>query len=252
MGDSVEQARIDLATAFRWGVRLGFSEGVNGGHFSLMLPGAEDRYLTIPNGLHWAEARPDNLIVVDFDGRTVAGEGEVERASFHIHTQLHRARPDARCILHSHCPYAVSLSMLADGQLRNFGQQSLRFHGMVAYYVEHQGVAHSDDVAGAMVAALGDKRVLMLAHHGVIVVGRSVAQAFDDLYFLERACQNQMMAYWTGRELREIPRPIADRAIAQYEGQRFNCDLHFEALKRMLAAEDRAFAPPRPGSWAAA
>jgi ribulose-5-phosphate 4-epimerase/fuculose-1-phosphate aldolase len=241
MGGPIEQARIDLATAFRWGARLGFSEGVNGGHFSLMLPGSDDRYLTIPNGLHWAEARPDNLIVVDLEGRTLEGRGEVERASFYIHTNLHRARPDARCILHSHCPYAVSLSMLADGRLRNYGQQSLRLHGMIAYYVEHEGVAHSDDVAGAMVAALGDKRVLMLAHHGVIVVGPSVAHAFDDLYFLERACQNQMMAYWTGRELREIPLAVADRAIRQYEGQRFNCDLHLAALTRMLAAEDPAF-----------
>lgn len=244
MNEQTHQARIDLATAFRWGARLNLSEGVNGGHFSLIVPGTEDRYLTIANGIHWAEARPDNLIVVDFNGRTLEGKGEVERASFYIHTNLHRARPDARCILHSHCPYAVALSMHSDGRLRNFGQQALRFHGMVAYYDEHEGVAHSDDVANAMVKALGNQRVLMLAHHGVIVVGETVARAFDDLYFFERACMNQMMAYGSGRELREIPQAIADRAIRQYEGQRFNCDLHFEALKRMLATEDPAFARP--------
>ncbi|NIV32025.1 MAG: hypothetical protein GWN58_21840, partial [Anaerolineae bacterium] len=107
---STEQARLDIAAAHRLGARLGFNEGFNGGHFTLMAPQRQDLVFTIANGTHWEEVRPDNVIAIDMDGNTVEGIGQVERSAFHIHSALHRARPDLRCYLHAHLPYATALS----------------------------------------------------------------------------------------------------------------------------------------------
>jgi ribulose-5-phosphate 4-epimerase/fuculose-1-phosphate aldolase len=243
---TIHEARIDIAALHRWGAKLGFSEGVNGGHLSLMVPGRDDAFLTIPNGLHWAEAAPDNLIMVNFRGETIEGRGKVERALFHIHTRLHMARSEARCILHSHCPWAVSLSLLEDGRVKHYGQQTLRFYDRIAYYDEFNALAHGDEEADRMAASLGDKAVLFLANHGVIVCGPTAGQAFDDLYYLERACQTQVLAMQTGAELKPIPEEMARLAVQQYGGQRENCELHWAALKRLLAAEDSRFAAPLP------
>ena len=99
MNYGIEQARLDIAAAHRLGARFQFNEGFNGGHFTLMAPGYSDRILTIPNGLHWEEVRPDALILIDLAGDTVEGEGGVERSAFHIHSALHLRRPDLRCFL---------------------------------------------------------------------------------------------------------------------------------------------------------
>ena len=234
-------ARIDLATAFRWGARMGMNEGVNGGHLSYAPPGHDDSFLAIPNGVHWAEATPGNLILVDHRGNTLEGRGTIERSNLHIHAALHRARPDARCVLHAHMPFSTALSIIKGGRLEPIGQQSLRFYGRVAYYDEFNALAHSDTEGDRMAEAIGDKAVLFLQSHGVIVTGPTVGEAFDDLYYLERACMNQVHAMSSGAELHRIPDEMAALAVRQYMGQRENSELHFESLKRMLAAEDPRF-----------
>ena len=98
MGYTILQARYDIAAAHRLGARMGLNEGFNGGHFSLMVPGRNDLLLTVANGTHWEEACPDNVITVDMKGNTVEGAGQIERSAFHIHSALHRARPDLRCL----------------------------------------------------------------------------------------------------------------------------------------------------------
>ena len=121
MSYDLRQARIDIAAVHRIAARMGFNEGFNGGHFTLMAPGRSELILTIPNGLHWEEVRPDNVIAIDIEGNTLEGEGEVERSAFHIHGALHRARPDLRCFLHAHTTYGVALSMLEDNRLKPYG-----------------------------------------------------------------------------------------------------------------------------------
>jgi len=246
MSIDLRAARLDIATAFRWGARMGLNEGVNGGHFSYAPPGMDDRFLAIPNGLHWAEVTPDNLILVDHHGTTLEGAGRIERSNLHIHAGIHRIRPDARCVLHAHMPFSTALSIVKGARLEPIGQQSLRFHGRVAYYDEFNALAHSDDEGERMGRALADKAVLFLQSHGVIVTGPTVGQAFDDLYYLERACMNQVHAMSTGAELHRIPREMAELAVRQYMGQRENSELHFASLKRMLAAEDTRFRESRP------
>ena len=218
MGYTILQARYDIAAAHRLGARLGLNEGFNGGHLSLMVPGRNDLLLTVANGTHWEEACPDNVITVDMKGNTVEGAGQIERSAFHIHSALHRARPDLRCLMHAHTPYTTALSMLKDNRLKTYGQQSLRFYSKCAYYDHYGALAHAGDEGDRMAAALGQQRsVLFLAQHGVITGGPTVGRAFHDLYYLERACMNQVMAMSTNQPLREVPEEMALKGEQQYE-----------------------------------
>jgi len=249
---TLQQARVDIAAAHRLGARMGFNEGFNGGHFTLMAPERRDLVLTIANGTHWEEVRPDNVIAIDMDGITVEGAGQVERSAFHIHSGLHRARADLRCFLHAHLTYATALSMLKDNRLKPYGQQALRFHSKCAYYDHYGALAHAGEEGERMAAALGDRcSVLFLGQHGVITGGPTVGQAFHDLYYLERACMNQVMALWTHQPLREVPEEMALEAERQYDSQRSEAELHFASLKRVLAAADPAFVDPARASAAA-
>lgn len=245
MSYTLQQATLDIAAAHRLAARMGFNEGFNGGHFTLMAPGRRDRVLTIANGIHWEEVRPDKVITIDMSGNTVEGTGQVERSAFHIHSGLHRARPDLHCFLHAHLTYATALSMLVDNRLKAYGQQALRFHSKCAYYDHYGALAHQGEEGERMAAALGERcSVLFLGQHGVIVGGPTVSQAFHDLYYLERACMNQVMALWTQQPLREVPAEMAAKAEQQYDSQRSEAELHFASLKRVLAGEDAAFAEP--------
>lgn len=240
---TMQQARYDIAAAHRLGARMGLNEGFNGGHFTLMAPGRHDLVLTIANGTHWAEVRPDNVIAVDLDGNTVEGAGHIERSAFHIHSALHRARPDLRCFMHAHSPYATALSMLEDNRLKTYAQQALRFYTKCAYYDHYGALAHSGDEGERMAAVLGPSRsIVFLGQHGVITGGPTVGRAFHDLYYLERACMNQVMAVSMNRPLREVPDEMAIKAEQQYDSQRDEAELHFASLKRVLAAEVAAFA----------
>lgn len=231
------QARLDLAAALRWAARLGLNEGVCN-HFSLEVPGAADHYLVNPHALHWDEIRASDLIVVDGEGRHIEGHHSIEPTAFFIHSRLHRARPDAKCVLHTHMPYATALTSVEGGRLEPCIQSALRFYDVCAYDSDHggyNGLALADEEGDRMARALGDKRVLFLENHGIIVVGPNVAAAFDDLYYLERAAQAQVLAMSTGRKLKLVGGNTA-RAVQQ----QIERDIpvyshnHFEALKRLL------------------
>jgi ribulose-5-phosphate 4-epimerase/fuculose-1-phosphate aldolase len=238
--DTVRQARIDLAAALRMAVRLGMHEGICN-HFSLMLPGA-DCFLLNPYGPHWSEIRASDLLVVDDNGKVLEGEGEAEATAFYIHSRIHRANPRAACVLHTHMPYATALTMIEDGALAWAGQTALPFYDDVAYDRVYEGLVLDSSEGDRITAALGDKRVLFLANHGVIVIGRSIAEAFNDLYYLERACQAQVIAMSTGRKLIEVPRAIAESFNANTTEWSRMGKLHFESLKRLLDRSEPDYA----------
>src|SRR5215469_7973831 len=110
-GDLLATARRELAAAFRWAARMGFHEGACN-HFSLKVPGREDRYLINPHGRHFSEIKASDLAMLDADGNMVAGKYPVEPTAFFIHSRIHRANKDAKCVLHTHMPYATVLTML--------------------------------------------------------------------------------------------------------------------------------------------
>jgi len=136
--------------------------------------------------------------------------------------------------------------MLEDNRLKPYGQQALRFHTKCAYYDHYNALAHQGDEGERMAAALGNRcSLLFLGQHGVITGGPTVGQAFHDLYYLERACMNQVMALWTGQPLRQVPEEMAVKAEQQYDSQRSEAELHFASLKRLLARDDGSFAESR-------
>jgi ribulose-5-phosphate 4-epimerase/fuculose-1-phosphate aldolase len=230
--DLVHAARSDLAAAYRWAVRLGLSEGIDN-HFTVVVPGSSDRFFVNEFGLHWSEVRAGNLLMVDFRGALLEGVGSPDPTAFHIHSCIHRRIPEARCILHTHMPYATALTALENGRLEMCVQTSLLLHDLVAYDDDYCGLALDEVEGERMARILGSKRVLFLGNHGVVVTGRSVEDAFDLLYYLERACQVQVLAMSTGRKLRLIPNDTVQHTLAQLKGASVT-KTHFAALKRML------------------
>jgi ribulose-5-phosphate 4-epimerase/fuculose-1-phosphate aldolase len=232
-----KQARIDLAACHRLAAHFGFNEGIDN-HLTMLVPGCNDRFYLAPFGLLWSEVKASDLLELDFHGRIVAGRGLVEDTALYIHLSVHRLAPHARCVLHTHMPYASALGMLADPQLAMASQNALGFSGDIAY-ADYHGLAFDYTEGERLARALGDKSVLMLRNHGVLVVAASAAHAFERLYFLERACQAQVLALSTGRPLHILPEPIVAATRAQFRsgdkvGSEDRTELHFAALKRML------------------
>jgi ribulose-5-phosphate 4-epimerase/fuculose-1-phosphate aldolase len=240
------QARIDLAACHRLAVHFGLQEGIDN-HLTLMLPGYNDRFLLAPFGLHWSEVRASDFMVIDFSGRRIAGEGPIEDTALFIHLPVHRLKARARCALHSHMPYATALAMLENPRLEMAGQSALGFYDEIEYACDYNGLAFDATEGERLAAALGEKAVLFMRNHGVLVVGENVAQAFERMYFLERACQAQVLALSTGRALRQIPEAVVRTTAGQFktgadvEGQS-RSELHFAALKRMLDRREPDYA----------
>jgi len=234
----VEQAaRIDLAAAFRLAVRLDLHEGVCN-HFTVMLADGK-RFLLNRYGLHWSEVTAGNLLALDAGGRVLAGEGEYEKTAFYIHSRIHLANPHAACVLHTHMPYATSLTLLEGGRLEMVEQNALRFHDDIAYDDEYNGLVVDNAEGDRLARALGTKRVMFLANHGVIVVGPSIAEAFDLLYYLERACRLQVLARMMGGKLRPVRPEIVNAAsrMMREDAPKY-AGAHFTALKRILDREE--------------
>ena len=147
----------------------------------------------------------------------LAGDGEVEASALYIHGRMHVGRPDVRCILHTHMPYATALTSIEGGRLEPINQNALRFSGRIAYDDDYGGLALDAAEGDRLAAVLGSQRILFMANHGVITTGRTVAAAFDDLYYLERACQNQVLAMSTGRPLKHVRADEVERTRAEFD-----------------------------------
>jgi ribulose-5-phosphate 4-epimerase/fuculose-1-phosphate aldolase len=205
---------------------------------TLMVPGYSDRFLLAPFGLHWSEVRASDFMVIDFSGKIVRGHGSIEPTALYIHSPVHRLAK-ARCVLHTHMPHATALTMLENPRLEMAVQSALGFYDDIAYDSLYNGLAYDHTEGERMAAVLGKRAVLMLSNHGVLVVGATVPQAFERLYFLERAAQAQILALSTGRTVKPVPEATVRSTLEQFSSGasvdgRDRSDLHFEALKRML------------------
>lgn len=229
--------RVDLAAAFHLAVANNLHESI-ANHFSAVLPDNR-HFLVNPFGLHFSEISASNLIVCDFNGNVVRGEGEPAASAHHIHAPIHRLIPKARVLMHTHQPYATALSMIKNGRIEWALQTACRFYGRVAYDTDYDGVALSDTVGERMAGILGDAEVLFLGNHGVMTAAPTVAQAIDDLYFIERVAQTQILAMGTGQPLVQLAPEMIQKVAEQTRHERFELgyiDRHFEAQKRLLDA----------------
>lgn len=233
--------REQLALAFRLAERFGLHEGICN-HFSVQLDGDEERYLINPYGVHWSQMQADSLLLVDGEGNILKGDGEVEDSALFIHVAAHRANPRHKAVLHTHMPYATTLTMLEGeaAQLPMSHQTATRFYGRIAYESNFGGLAH-DAEEGARISAESSRSkdidVLFLAHHGVVVNGSSVAMAFDDLYYLERACRQHVFAMQTGATIKNIPADVIKQTSEQFKSHiEFYAQRHFDALANVLKA----------------
>ena len=237
----VAAARVDLAAAFRLAVRLDLHEGVCN-HFSYMIPGQMRdgvRFLLNRYGLHWSEVSASNLLMLDAEGRVLQGGGEFEKTAFYIHSRIHLTNPTAACVLHTHMPYATALTLIENGRLEMVEQNALRFHDDIAYDETYNGLVVDDAEGDRLARALGRKRVMFLANHGVIVIGPSIAEAFDLLYYLERACRLQVLAKSMGGKLRPVrPEVVRETYRLLLADAPKYAGAHFSALKRILDREE--------------
>src|SRR3569833_1292808 len=237
VNDPVTQARLDLTTALRTAARHGANEGVCN-HFSMAVPGRNELVLVYPQGLHWSEITPADLVMADGEGNVIEGKYPVEASACFIHARIHQGNPRAQVVLHTHMPYATALTSIVDGRIEMCTQNAFRFWNRIAYAEQYGGVALSNDEGDRMCRALGDKDILFLRNHGVIVTGGSVAQAYDDLYYLERTAMVQVLAMQTGRPLHNIDDGLAEHTARQIAGEAQQAFLHFDSLKRLLDRDE--------------
>lgn len=234
--DAIRLARIHLAAANRLAVHDQLEEGIDN-HFTMMVPGQENRYLVLPFGLHWSEARASDLIVFDEGGQVLEGEGELELSAFCIHAPLHRVT-GAKVVLHTHQTWALALNMLDDNRLLPCSQTAAFLTKDIGYDNDYAGLAAELSEGERLAALLGDKKILFMKNHGVLVVGDTVAQAYRRLYKLERVCRAQVLAMSTGQPLSVLDDSLVDKVAApnpnnshsQAERER----LYFEAMMRVL------------------
>jgi ribulose-5-phosphate 4-epimerase/fuculose-1-phosphate aldolase len=230
---AIAQLRADLALALRAAARHGLAEGVCN-HFSVELPDGSNRFLLNPRGLLWSEVGADDIVMIDVQGRKLAGRHEVEPTAMFIHCAIHRIAGKA-CVLHTHMPYATALTLTADRALdTTLSQTAMRFHGRLAIDPHYNGLALDTTEGERIARAMQAADVVFLGNHGVVVCGSRMDHAYDDLYYLERACAAQVMAQSTGRPLMPVAPAVAERVAQQTLDERLQSELFFEALRRTV------------------
>ena len=246
MVPDLQTLRTDLAAALRWAVRYNLHEGVDN-HFSVAVSNTDsasksDRFLINPYGWHWSEITASSLVLCDVEGTVMEGDNAVETTAFCIHAPIHNLVPNATVVLHTHMPYATALTLLEDGELSMCEQNALLFKDRIAYDDGYTGLALDVAEGERLAGVIGNHSVLMMASHGVVVTGATVAEAFTMLYYLERAAMFQVLARSTGGKLRTIADAVQDRTADQLTGEvPALSDRHFTALRRILDREEPAY-----------
>ena len=235
--------RVDLAAAFRWTARLNMHEAV-ANHFSLATNASGTEFLINPNARHFARLTASDMVLIDADDPTTMDRPDApDPTAWGLHGSIHRARPHARCVMHVHSIHATVLASLADSSLPAIDQNSAMFHNRHIVDDHYGGMAFGDE--GARCAALlTDPRVkvMIMGNHGVLVIGDTVADTFNRLYYFERASETYIRALQTGQPLRILPEAIAEKTAREWEDYPAGADAHLSELKAMLDAEGSNYA----------
>ena len=237
------QERIDLAAAFRWTARLDLHESV-ANHFSLAVSDDGARFLMNPKQVHFSRITASSLLLLDArDPQALERPDAPDATAWGLHGAVHRLCPHARCAMHVHSPYSTVLACLEDPMLPPLDQNAAMFHGRIAVDPDYGGLA-LDAEAERACAALADpsKNVLIMGNHGIMVVGRTVAETFNLLYHFERAARVYIMALQTGRPLRILDERVAAKTAAELADYGDFAENHLAELKAILDEEGSDYA----------
>lgn len=237
------QERVDLAAAFRWTARLGMHEAV-ANHFSLAINESGTRFLMNPNQMHFARIKASDLIIVDAQNpETLEGPDAPDPTAWGLHGGLHRLCPHARCAMHVHSIHATVLAALADSRLPPIDQNCATFFNRYVIDEHYGGLAFEDE--GARCARLFSdprKKVMIMGNHGVLIIGQTVAETFNRLYYFERAAETYIRALQTGRPLRILADEIAEKTAQELETYPEQDERHLAELKALLDEEGSNYA----------
>lgn len=230
--------RQDLAAAFRLCHMFGWSESV-GNHFSAAISEDGRKFLLNPCWQHFDTIRASDLLALDADDTDVMNwPSAPDPSAWAVHGTLHRELPRARVILHCHSPYATALACLQDPTLLPIDNNTARFFERVGYDLEFGGISDTIAEGEHLVNAFGDKSVLVMGNHGVTIIGATVADAFEDLYFFEKAAQTMILALSSGRSLSILSDEVARNTANGWQTYHGMGQQHFDYLKTVLDRQD--------------
>ena len=235
------QARVDLAAAYRLVALYGWDDLIFT-HISARVPESDHHFLINPYGMMFDEITASSLVKIDLNGNKVSESPYfINPAGFTIHSAVHAAREDAQCVMHLHTDHGIAVSAQKDGLLP-LSQQAMFVLGSLAYH-DYEGLALNDEEKPRLVADMGNKLFLILRNHGLLTVGRTTAEAFLNMFLLERACKIQIFAQSGGGELAGIPAPIMDRVSEQMNAVTLGqgASLTWPGLLRKLDRIDGSF-----------
>ncbi|UWQ06107.1 class II aldolase and adducin N-terminal domain-containing protein [Aliiroseovarius crassostreae] len=237
------QERVDLAAAFRWTARLNFHEAV-ANHFSLAVNAEGTQFLMNPNQRHFARIKASDLLLLDaMDPTTMERPDAPDPTAWGLHGSIHRLCPHARCVMHVHSIHATVLASLADSNLPPIDQNTATFYNRYVIDEGFGGLAFEEE--GTRCAAmLSDPKVktMIMGNHGVLVIGDSVADTFNRLYYFERAAETYIRALQTGQKLRILSDDIAEKTARELENYPGQATRHLQELKAILEEEGSDFA----------
>jgi ribulose-5-phosphate 4-epimerase/fuculose-1-phosphate aldolase len=228
------EARVELAACLQLAALHGMEEGICN-HFSATVPGHDGLFFVNPFGYAFEEVTASDLLVCDFAGNVLDGHGTPEATAFYIHARLHQQQPRIKAAFHTHMPNATALCLLQGPPLLWLGQTALKFYGRTAVDEDYNGLALDNREGQRIAAALGDADILFLKNHGVMVAAPTIAEAWDDVYYLERAAQVQLKAMASGRPLKPIDPAVAQLAYEQMRaGDPASARAHLDSAMRRL------------------
>jgi len=239
---SEAEIRQELAVCYRIFDHLGWTELIFN-HITAKVPGPDAHFLINPYGLHYSEVTASNLVKIDLDGNIIGDSAwPVNQAGYVIHSAIHAARPDVHCIMHTHTTTGLAVACLEEG-LTQTNFYSAMLHDEVAYH-DFEGLTTRPDECPRLVASLGDKNLMILRSHGLLACGANIAESFNRLWRLQRACDVQVLAASMGAKVRPVP-----EAAARYSTEVINsCDPDgstdrrvFGALRRLIEAKDPGY-----------
>ena len=232
----------DLAAVFRWTAKLNMHEGI-ANHFSVCHPDSNGSFYVNGTGQHFGKIKASDLILIEEDKfEEMKNKPEiVDPTAINIHGTIHKKVPHAKCILHVHSKYATALSCLKDPNLPPIDQNTMRFFNRIALYSDYGGMGFEEE-SEKMANSIGNHNTLLLANHGILTAAPTIAQAFDDLFYFEKACETYLTALSTGKELNIVSNEVAEKTAQDWENYSTDmAGLHLKAIRSILDAEDTSY-----------